>query len=189
MTRVLRWVEGFFAAATMLIALYCLVLESDPTTFGLEFLGFAMIAALCFALTILARAVSVVLSSEEGRIRAFIARPAFPLLALSTLGLCLVLTELSIPSTLRFVLSRDALETAARNTHEEWWLGEEGKQIGLYKIEAVDVDNDGEVYFDLGGCGMLDRCWLMYEPRAGSPRHRLAVRQISERWWLLRDAF
>jgi hypothetical protein len=96
---------------------------------------------------------------------------------------------LEIPSHVRFAWSRDDLETAVEDTHEAWWTGEEGRWIGLYKVHGISFDKEGETYIDLGGCGMLDHCWFMYEPQPDSQRHRLATSRMSEHWWLLRDPF
>ena len=188
MIRMLRWLEAVFAAFTMLLSVCCLLLQSDVTS-GLEFLGFEMLTALCCLLTFLARIVVALLHSKGERFRAFISQSAIPLWTLGVVVVCLALIEVEVPSQLRFALSRDELEAAVANAREEWWTGEEGRWIGLYKVQGIKLDSEGQAYLDLGGCGMLDRCWLMYASRPDSPRNRQAVLRLSDRWWLVQDPF
>lgn len=87
------------------------------------------------------------------------------------------------------MLSRDELEREVERARKEWRVDESaGRWVGWYKIVGVEVDADGRVLFDLGGCGMLDRCWLVFE--SGTPAQDPRVlRRFTDRWWILIDPF
>ena len=190
MTRLLPWLERLFAAVAAGLTLYCVYLANDFTTFGLDLYAFGILAAAGCALVLFLRLIYARCQPTGSRLRALHARAATVLGPLVILAVSIGLIRLGVPSQLRFDWSRSELESVAKTTREAWHDNESaGRHIGLYRIVGIDRHNDGRVFLDLGGCGLLDRCYLMYDPdeNARPPFH--AEAHLAAHWWLLQNSF
>jgi len=190
MTRLLLSLERLFAAVAAGLTLYCVYLGSDFTTSGLDIYGFGILAAAGCALVLLLHLIYALCQPTGSRLRALYARAAIVLGPLLLLAVSIALLRLGVPSQLRFDWSRSELERVVKTTRERWYDNESaGRHIGLYRIVGIDPQNDGRVILDLGGCGLLDRCYFMYDPdeNARPPFH--AEAHLAAHWWLLRNPF
>jgi hypothetical protein len=182
--------EHLFAALATGLTLYCVYLASDFTTSGLDLYGFGILAAVGCALVLLLRLIYALRQPTGSRLRALHARAAMVFGPLVILAVSIALIRLGVPSQLRFDWSRSELERVAKTTRERWSENESaGTHIGLYTIVGIDPQTDGRVFLDLGGCGLLDRCYFMYDPdeNARPPFH--AEAHLAAHWWLLQNPF
>ena len=190
MTRLLPWLERLFAVVATGLTLYCMNLASDFTTLGLDLDGFGILAAASCALLLLLRLIYARCQPTGSRLRALHTRAATVLGPLFILAVSIALIRLGVPSQLRFDWSRSELESVAKTTRQPWRDNDSaGMHIGLYRIVGIDPHNDGRVFLDLGGCGLLDRCYFLYSPdeNARPPFH--AEAHLAAHWWLLQDPF
>jgi hypothetical protein len=89
---------------------------------------------------------------------------------------------------LRFHLSREALEDAARNA-----LAGQPRAtpawIGLFPVRRLDV-YPAEVRFISDGCGVVDECGLIYMPgSAPAGRYKTRVKPLEGAWYHLYSVF
>jgi hypothetical protein len=170
-SRIARIVEGLFASLAALLSVSSLLLASDPTTFGLTVFGLAVatIAALC----------CLVLIAWRRRKLAVVFLPAILFVA------TVVLIECDVPLQARFAWSRAALEGAAQSGFRMESRGEaHWRRIGLFRIFAVNTDAQGLTHFELGACGFLERCEIVYDPKRTIRPRPPRGRALHGDWWI-----
>jgi len=191
MMRALAILEGLFAALAVSLSLTCVVMASDPTTFGLDLFATGILTIAGFVLALVARVVWAFRNSKGQRLRALLRiRIVLPLLPAAVIVAAAALIESEVPFHARFAWSRAALESAAHDARQIERRAEgDWRWIGLFRIHGVQIDRQGRTHFDLGGCAMLDRCELVFDPAhsdSSAPRHG---RPINESWWIFFDPF
>lgn len=176
MARLLRCLQVLFGIAAVQLTLHGLILASDFTTFGLDLLGVELLALVCFVLMVVSRLLLIRSRSQRLSLGAMLGRPRCALLTLIAVLVCGVLANH------RFELSRPELEAAVTKSTEKWY-DNEGRWIGFYIIHGIDYGDDGRAFLDLGGCGFLDRCWLVFD--TGTTTEGLIhTAKVSEHWYL-----
>ena len=185
MARLLPSFERLFAAVAIGLALYGVYLASDFTTFGLDVAVLTILAIASGVLSLLVAIGYARFQPKGDRTNAFRAGTPFVIVVVS-----ITLILLGVPSQLRFDWSRAELERVAKGTHGRWRDNESaGRRIGFYRIVGIAPQDDGRIFLDLGGCGLLDHCYFMYDADANIPPPFHAQACLSAHWWLLQIPF
>jgi hypothetical protein len=187
MARLFQCLEILFSFVTVQLSLNCLVMASDFTTFGLDYIGCGLLTLLSFVLMLVSRLLLIRARSEQFRAGLLVEWPWNVSLALGVLLLCGALGETGWPASARFKLSRDSLESALVG-HAEDWRENDGRWIGLYRVYAIERASPERAFIDFGGCGFLDHCWLVFD--VGTDFENLRhTSKLSEHWYLRRLPF
>ena len=185
------WIDRSILILGVLLAAWSIAIgikDSDPTTFGLDILGMTILGLAVFAVCA-GLLVFRLLRRPEGERLSFLAtRPGLwmPLLVFPA---CLLLCGLGFFRQVRFKLSQADLQAAASSLPPSDAWNTADMRVGLYAIHRVRKNHEGQTFFDLGGCGMLDHCFFVYDPRDSDPGLLQPFEQLDPHWWLLMEPF
>jgi len=127
---------------------------------------------------------SVAFGVAERRARTGMSKPARARwLGIPILGVaCLALIITGLPGTVRFQLSRGALEQAAVRAGPGQYVAP--GWIGLEPIERITSQPDGTVFFQVPHPGNLGTCGLAYNPRHQPNLENLELgTRLADGWW------
>jgi hypothetical protein len=163
-------------AASLLLGLYSTSLPGWDFALGLVAFALCVTIAGFWAFSFCTTA-----SRSPGRMpnRVLLRWIGIPLAGVITIGLAFF----NVPGTLRFDLSRQALENAAATRLHSGPMYGQG-WVGLMPIDEIRLDADGTVIFVVNSNGMFGGCGYAYNPKA-SPAEDGAglVDHIAPGWW------
>lgn len=164
------------------------IVDSDPTASRFDVLGLLVLALVVFAINAGLIAWRAWRQPEHERLP-FLKAKLYGWLPLLVLPVCMLLSGLGVFRDARFAISRAELQAVATGARSIDIRGDEPRRIGLYRVYEVTRKEPGYTTFDLGGCGFLDHCWLVYDSRESAERPLRAVWQPAPHWWLLQIPF
>jgi cytochrome c biogenesis factor len=181
------WLHAALVLATAVVAVILLVTASDPKSDGLAIFG---LFVLCFVPSlgaVIALLLEVFTAAKGTRRRTMIRRLGSLLPHAGILLAAMAMYVLDWPFRARFEMSRGALETVAHRALTRRQGQGEATRIGLFRVESVDLDGNGDVQFHLGDCSWYYACDFVFHRKADCVR--AATRDgsvIDSRWCLER---